>query len=138
TTPNTAQHIDHILHPLVKQWFTKKYPSYSLAQLYGVMEIQSRNNMLLSAPTGSTKTLTAFLSILNYLIDCADKGILENKTYALYISPLRALNSDIEQNLLTPLKEIQQLANRDFGIRVAVRSSDTSAYERQKMKKEVP
>ncbi|MFT4310786.1 MAG: ATP-dependent helicase [Candidatus Woesearchaeota archaeon] len=138
TKPDTPNQLNTILHPLVQQWFFQTYPVYSQAQLFGVMPIHNRQNMLLSAPTGSTKTLTAFLAILNYLVDCSLKGILEEKTYALYISPLRALNSDIEQNLVQPLKQIEKIHGASLGIRVGVRSSDTTAYERQQMKKKPP
>ena len=65
---------------------------------------------MISAPTGGTKTLTAFLSILNYLIILARKEELEDKVYCVYISPLKALSNDIFVNLQEPLKEIKELA----------------------------
>ena len=130
--------LEKLLHPLVKKWFFQKFPGFSLPQQYGVMEIHSRKNVLISAPTGATKTLTGFLSILNELVDSAKKGILEDKIYAMYISPLKALNYDIEQNLLGPLREINELNGEDLGIRVAVRTGDTSAYEKSKMTKKPP
>jgi len=94
--PNTKEEILRILHPLVRKWFFTKFKEFSLPQLYGVMEIHSRNNILVSAPTGATKTLTGFLSILNELIDSSEKEILEDKIYCVYISPLKALNEDID------------------------------------------
>src|SRR3989338_6766917 len=136
--PNTEEELNNILHPLVKKWFFGKFKAYSLPQLFGVMEIHSRHNILVSAPTGATKTLTAFLSILNELIDNADKGILEDKVYAIYISPLKALNNDIEKNLKEPLKEIEALAGKELGIRVAVRTGDTTQTERARMLKHSP
>ncbi|MDP7322668.1 MAG: hypothetical protein QF655_03360, partial [Candidatus Woesearchaeota archaeon] len=60
--PYKPEQIDHILNPIVKKWFFTRFKEYSLPQLYGVMEIHSRNNILISAPTGATKTLTGFLS----------------------------------------------------------------------------
>src|SRR3989338_7062304 len=102
-SPNTQSELDRILHPWVKKWFQSKFKSYSLPQLFGVMEIHSRKNTLISAPTGATKTLTAFLSILNELVDSADKGILKDKIYCVYISPLKALNEDIKVNLINQL-----------------------------------
>lgn len=136
--PDSPEAINHILHPLVLQWFRSTFPDYSLPQRYGVMEIQSRRNILLSAPTGATKTLTAFLAILNELVDSALKGILEDKIYAVYISPLKALNYDIAVNLERPLREICELAGKDLGIRIGVRTGDTSPRERQKMSKTPP
>jgi ATP-dependent helicase Lhr and Lhr-like helicase len=138
TKPNTDNQIDKILHPLVKKWFYSRFKEYSLPQKFGVMEIHSRTNLLLSAPTGATKTLTAFLSIINELVDSAEKGILEDKIYAIYISPLKALNYDIELNLKRPLEEIEKLAKKPLGIRVAVRTGDTTATEKSKMTKNPP
>jgi len=68
--------------------------------------------VLVSAPTGGTKTLTAFLSILNYIVDLALKNELEDKIYCVYCSPLKALSNDIFVNLITPLKEIEKLATK--------------------------
>ncbi len=97
-----------------------------------------RKNVLISAPTGSGKTLTAFLSILNELVDTSQKQALQDKVYCIYISPLKALNYDIQHNLLKPLEEIQKIAGNDLGIRVAVRTGDTTASEKAKMLKTPP
>jgi len=131
--PYKAEEIEKILNPTIKQWFFSRFKSFSLPQLYGVMEIHKRNNILVSAPTGATKTLTGFLSILNELVDSAEKGILQDKIYCVYISPLKALNNDIQKNLKEPLEEIEKIAGKELGIRVAVRTGDTTASEKQKM-----
>ncbi|MBI2581053.1 DEAD/DEAH box helicase, partial [Candidatus Woesearchaeota archaeon] len=136
--PNTSEEILGILHPLVKQWFFSQFKEFSLPQLFGVMEIHSRSNILVSAPTGATKTLTAFLSILNELVDCSEKGILEDKIYCVYISPLKALNNDISKNLKEPLAEMEKIAGKNFGIRVGVRTGDTEPAEKAKMLKKPP
>jgi len=136
--PYKPEQINNILNPLVKKWFFKKFKEYSLPQLYGVMEIHSRNNILISAPTGATKTLTGFLSILNELVDNSEKGILENKIYCVYISPLKALNQDISVNLINPLKEMEELIGKKLDIRVGVRTGDTTQYEKSKMLKNPP
>ncbi len=138
TTENTQKELDTILHPLVKQWFYSRFREYSLPQRFGVMEIHSRRNILVSAPTGATKTLTAFLSILNELVSAAQAGSLESKVYAVYISPLKALNEDIAVNLLQPLKEIEKLAGKKLGIRVAVRTGDTTPSQKSAMLKNPP
>ena len=101
--------IKGVMHPLVREWFFSKFKDFSLPQKYGVMPIWERKNILISAPTGGTKTLTAFLSILNYLVSLAVKNELEDKVYAVYCSPLRALSNDIFVNLTEPLKEIEEL-----------------------------
>ena len=136
--PYKAEQVRNILNPIVDKWFFSRFKSFSLPQLYGVMEIHSRNNILVSAPTGATKTLTAFLSILNELIDCSEKGILEDKIYAVYVSPLRALSNDIHFNLTEPLKEMEEIAGKKLGIRVSVRTGDTSTTEKSKMLKKPP
>lgn len=135
--PDKESDVKKILNPLVKKWFFNRFKSFSLPQLFGVSEIHSRKNVLVSAPTGATKTLTAFLSILNELVDSSQKGILEDKVYAIYVSPLKALNYDIQHNLKNPLKEMEELGG-ELGIRVAVRTGDTTQSERSKMLKNPP
>ncbi len=137
-TPYTSAEVEHTLTPLVKQWFTTKFPSFSLPQLFGVRRIHQRENILVSAPTGATKTLTAFLAVLNELVDCSQKGVLQNKVYCVYVSPLKALNQDIKVNLVEPLAKIEQLAEKSLGIRVGVRTGDTTASEKQKMLQHPP
>ncbi len=135
-----ADEIDAVLHPIVKEWFFSRFEEFSLPQRYGVMSIYERKNILISAPTGGTKTLTAFLSILNYLVTLASKKELEDKIYAVYISPLKALSSDIYVNLVRPLKEIMEIAKKNNvgmqAIKVGLRTGDTSQNERQKMAKQ--
>lgn len=138
TKPNTEEELKTILNPTLKKWFFSRFESFSLPQLYGVMEIHSRKNILVSAPTGATKTLTGFLSILNELADNAEKGILQDKIYCVYISPLKALSNDIQVNLKTPLQEIEKIAEKKLGIRVAVRTGDTTATEKSKMLQKPP
>ncbi len=134
--------IEKILNPLVKEWFFSRFEDFSLTQKCGVKNISDRKNILVSAPTGGTKTLTAFLGILNYLIDLALKDELEEKIYAVYCSPLKALSNDIYVNLINPLEEIKKLVEKKGmkmqEIRVGLRTGDTSVLERQKMAKKVP
>ena len=138
TEPYTETQLKAILHPLINKWFFSKFKEFSLPQLHGVMEIHSRKNILISAPTGATKTLTGFLAILNELVDSAKKGILEDTVYCLYISPLKALNYDIQYNLVTPLQEMEELEGKKLGIRIGVRTGDTTATEKAKMLKNAP
>ena len=136
--PYKPEDIRRILNPIITKWFFTKFEEFSLPQLYGVMEIHSRNNILVSAPTGATKTLTAFLSILNELIDSAEKGILEKRVYCVYVSPLRALSEDIKHNLVEPLKEMEKIAGKKLNIKVSSRTGDTTAYEKAGMLKNPP
>ncbi|NCN98955.1 ATP-dependent helicase [Candidatus Pacearchaeota archaeon CG10_big_fil_rev_8_21_14_0_10_35_219] len=134
--------VSGILNPLVKEWFFSRFSDFSLTQLYGVKRIYDRKNILISAPTGGTKTLTAFLGILNYLVGLALKDELEDKIYCVYTSPLKALSNDIFVNLEQPLKEIGELAEKKGlkmqKIRVGLRTGDTTASERAKMVRKVP
>jgi ATP-dependent helicase Lhr and Lhr-like helicase len=135
---DSSKDLKQLLHPIVKKWFFSKFKEFSPPQKFGIMEVHSRINVLISAPTGSGKTLTSFLAILNELVDSAEKGVIEDKIYCLYVSPLKALNKDIFHNLIQPLKEMEEIAGRSFGIRVGVRTGDTTAYEKQKMAKNPP
>jgi len=137
-TPDSPERILSILHPVVKEWFGKKFGGFALPQQYAVLDIHSRNNILVSAPTGTGKTLTAFLSVLNELIDSSQKGILLDKVYVVYVSPLKALSNDIEKNLREPLGEIEGILQKPLNIRVGVRTGDTSASERARMAKKPP
>src|SRR3989338_8251447 len=136
--PDKEEDLLKLLNPTVKKWFTSKFKEFALPQKYAVLEVHSRQNVLVSAPTGSGKTLTSFLSILNELVDLTEKNLLENKIYCVYISPLKALNNDIYKNLIEPLKEIEKIAEREYPIRVAVRTGDTTQAERALMLKKVP
>jgi ATP-dependent Lhr-like helicase len=134
-----SENVRAILNPLVGEWFFSKFKDFSETQRYGVGRINGRRNILISAPTGGTKTLTAFLSILNYLVELALKNELEDKIYAVYTSPLKALSNDVHYNLIEPLKEIKGLAEskglKMQEIRVGLRTGDTTASERAKMAK---
>ena len=138
TNPETQE----TLHPLVREWFFSRFKDFSLTQLYGVKTIRDRKNILITAPTGGTKTLTAFLSILNYLVELSLKNELEDKIYAVYVSPLKALSSDIFVNLIRPLEEIKALAEKKGmkmqEIRVGLRTGDTTAAERARHARKSP
>jgi len=140
--PFSQKQVLKILDPLVKEWFFSRFDDFSLPQLYGVLPIHQRKNILISAPTGGTKTLTAFLSIINYLVSLARKNELENKVYCIYVSPLKALNNDVFVNLQKPLDDINKIAASKRvklqKIKVAVRTGDTPTSERQKMLKQTP
>jgi len=125
------------LNPVVADWFRSKYRSFTPPQRMSINLIRKGENVLISSPTGTGKTLSAFLGILDALIGEAINNRLGDRIYAVYVSPLRALNNDMRRNLLEPLNEIYQLA-KERGIsaqeiKVGVRTSDTSPYEKQKM-----
>ena len=136
---SSSEEVLDILHPLVKEWFFSRFKELSKTQLYGVKHIHNRKNILISAPTGGTKTLTAFLSIINYLVTLALNNGLEDKIYAVYVGPLKALSGDIAINLITPLQEIKILAEKKGmklqSFRVGLRTGDTESSERTKQAK---
>ncbi len=138
----TKDEVMGLMEPLVSTWFDERFDRLSDPQSKAVPIIHERKNVLVSSPTGSGKTLTAFMSIINELVRYDREGTLEERIYCIYISPLKALANDINRNLNTPLKEMKEVAEANGmkppGIKVAVRSGDTSQYERQKMLKHPP
>ncbi|MFW6144915.1 MAG: DEAD/DEAH box helicase, partial [Candidatus Natronoplasma sp.] len=83
--------------PYVKRWFQDRFDRLTPPQKYSFEMIHEGKNSLVCSPTGSGKTLSAFLSILNELFLKGDEGELEDKVYCLYVSPLRALGNDIQR-----------------------------------------
>ena len=138
----TKDEVMDLMEPLVSTWFNERFDSLTEPQARAIPVIHERKNVLVSSPTGSGKTLTAFMSIINELTRYASEGKLEERVYCIYISPLKALANDVNRNLNTPLAEMRETAKRHGmnipDIRVAVRSGDTSQYERQKMVKHPP
>ncbi|HEX9264755.1 MAG TPA: DEAD/DEAH box helicase [Candidatus Binatia bacterium] len=129
-------------HPLVWHWFRERFQAPTPPQSAGWESIAAGKSTLIAAPTGSGKTLAAFLWSLDQLIKRALNGGLDESTSVIYVSPLKALGNDIAKNLQAPLTEIYQLAGREGillpSIRVAVRSGDTPASERQLMVRRPP
>src|SRR5437667_1006025 len=130
------------MEPLVRDWFASKFKGLTEPQAYAVPLIHDGKSVLVSSPTGSGKTLTAFLSIINELYAKQLRGELEERIYCLYVSPLKALANDIHRNLEEPLRELTELAEREGkpvpAIRVGVRSGDTSPQERQRQVRRPP
>ncbi len=132
------EEIFKLLDEHVALWFRRKYKSFTPPQKYAVKEIHEKKNVLISSPTGSGKTLSAFLAVLNELLKKHKEGQLDNKIYCIYISPLRALNNDIKRNLLDPIKGIGKVMKEKLPIRVGVRTSDTTAKEKAEMLRKPP
>jgi ATP-dependent helicase Lhr and Lhr-like helicase len=136
--PYAKEDILRELHPLVRGWFLGKYGDFAPAQLYAIPNIMHGVSTLVSAPTGSGKTLTAFMSVLNKLIELSLIGDLKDRVYCVYVSPLKALNNDIRRNLQEPLEELERLHGGSLGVRVMVRTGDTPQSQRQAMLKLPP
>ncbi|MBB5063957.1 DEAD/DEAH box helicase [Granulicella mallensis] len=129
-------------HPVVQEWFLAKFGSPTEPQIAGWPAILRGEATLISAPTGSGKTLTAFLVCIDTLLRKAIEGRLSQQTEVVYVSPLKALSNDVQKNLDGPLAEIQQLAlTRGYlcpEIRTGVRTGDTLAKDRTAMLKHPP
>ena len=115
-----------------RRWFSEAVGAPTAAQRAGWPAIARGKNVLISAPTGTGKTLAAFLMLIDRLNALARRGALEERVYAVYISPLKALGNDIRENLTRPIEGL------GAPLRVAVRNGDTSAGERQKMLRHPP
>lgn len=130
------------MEPLISTWFEERFDNLTIPQAKAIPVIHQRRNVLVSSPTGSGKTLTAFTSIINELTRYAREGTLEERVYCIYVSPLKALANDVNRNLNEPLAQMRELAEERGmnvpDIRVAVRSGDTPQNERQKMVRHPP
>ena len=131
-------------HPAVAAWFARSFPAPTAAQAAAWPAIRRGEHVLVAAPTGSGKTLTAFLAALDALVreGIERGGTLADETRVLYVSPLKALSNDIRINLEAPLEGIgAELAARDLpevAIRTAVRTGDTPQAERAWLRKTPP
>ncbi len=129
-------------HPAVRTWFERRFGAPTDAQAGGWPEIVAGRDTLISAPTGSGKTLAAFLVSIDRLIKDADAGTLDDSVHVVYISPLKALSSDIRRNLEEPLEAIAEVAKEmglpEVRIRTALRTGDTTQHERQQIIKDPP
>ncbi len=138
-----------LFHPIVQDWWRSSFRSaegteglFTAPQRLGVPLITQGKNVLISSPTGSGKTLSAFIPIINQLFIMATEGELDNTVYCLYISPLKSLANDIHKNLEQPLRQMQALAEKRGlevqEIRHAIRHGDVSAQEKARMLKRTP
>lgn len=135
-----------LLDEVVRDWWISSFSGYeelfTPPQRMAVPLIEKGRNVLICSPTGSGKTLSAFISILSELFIMARKDELENSVYCLYISPLKSLANDIQKNLERPLSEIQALALekgiKSQEIRHAIRHGDVSAQDKSRMLRKAP
>ena len=129
-----------LLSEPVRAWFAATFPEGPTpAQELAWPPIAAGDHVLLVSPTGTGKTLAAFLAILDRLFREQAKGVLAPGLRCVYVSPLRSLNYDIERNLSTPLEGIRRRLSRDVGpVRVGVRTGDTSAYHRRQLRDHPP
>ena len=133
-------------HPDVARWCESRLHAPTQPQREALPLGMSRRNLLLCSPTGTGKTLAAFLPVMSRLAYRRDADELFARTYALYISPLRALGYDVEHNVRRPLREMMLLERpnserarlrrgriRERFVRTGVRTGDTPTEERRLM-----
>ncbi|HEV8163798.1 MAG TPA: DEAD/DEAH box helicase, partial [Actinomycetota bacterium] len=86
-----------MFHPVLETWFRRRFAGPTPAQEGAWPVIAAGGDALITAPTGSGKTLAAFLACLDRLVRIAIAGTLEDRTYVLYVSPLKALSNDVRR-----------------------------------------
>jgi ATP-dependent Lhr-like helicase len=123
------------INPRIAQWFLTQYGHPTDIQSQGWQAISKGDHVLISAPTGTGKTLAAFMYVLNQLLVSVTP-----RPKVLYISPLKALNSDVFRNLQEPLEAIraQDLEQEFSSVTLGIRSGDTSNSQRQKLLRHPP
>ncbi len=131
----------------VREWFTTSFGAPTDAQAQGWPAIAAGDHTLILAPTGSGKTLTAFLwgidSLMRNPRELDERGKPTTGTRIVYISPLRALAVDVDKNRRAPLKGIRLAAERTGAgplvePTVALRTGDTSQEERRQLQRQPP
>jgi ATP-dependent helicase Lhr and Lhr-like helicase len=130
-------------HPAVGRWLERAFEAPTPAQAQAWPAIHAGRHTLIAAPTGSGKTLAAFLAAIDLLVrEALQRGGLQDETYILYVSPLKALSNDIRRNLEAPLAgirdELRAMELPDVEIRTFVRTGDTPQHERQSMRRRPP
>jgi ATP-dependent Lhr-like helicase len=129
-------------HPAVRAWFDGRFAEPTPAQTRGWPEILAGHDTLIAAPTGSGKTLAAFLASIDRLARRAEGERAGDLIEVVYVSPLKALSSDVQRNLEAPLEGIAAAA-RELGIvlpsiRAALRTGDTTPAARAAILRNVP
>ncbi|MGB9830928.1 MAG: DEAD/DEAH box helicase, partial [Fervidicoccus fontis] len=83
--------LEEVLRPYTLEWFRWSFGDFTEPQKRAIPLIKRGENVLISSPTGTGKTLAAFLGIIDALYALSEEKKLENEIYVLYVSPLRAL-----------------------------------------------
>ena len=149
---NSAMTLPSSFHPAVRSWFERTFDRPTDAQVNGWREISAGRDTLIAAPTGSGKTLAAFLASLDALVQecyrvCPHEGDAgrargRNVIRVVYVSPLKALSSDVQRNLDVPLAGIRDAACamglEPPAIRTALRTGDTTPAARAAIVRDAP
>ncbi len=128
-----------IFHPVITRWFERTLGQPTDIQQIAWPRIADKEHVLITAPTGSGKTLTAFLWAIHQLMTGVWPG---GQIRVVYVSPAKALNNDVRQNLLQPIEELEECFRKEgeafSPVRVMTRSGDTSQDERRGMLRKPP
>ena len=131
-----------LFHRAVAAWFDRRFGAPTSAQAHAWPTIKAGCHTLIAAPTGSGKTLAAFLAAIDLLVREGLEGHLPDEMQIVYVSPLKALSNDVQRNLEEPLAGIREALRAqglpDVDIRTWVRTGDTSATERARMRRRPP
>lgn len=133
-----------IFNKLTERWFTNTLGSPTAVQEQAWPVIAMGRHTLVSAPTGTGKTLTAFLVFIDRLLEQAGNDNLKQELQLIYISPLKSLAGDIRENLRRPLEGILEerikagVSSAGTELHIGVRTGDTTQTERNRMIKTPP
>ena len=131
------KHVMKLFSQPTADWFSDTFGMPTRVQEEAWAAIAKDKDVLVSAPTGTGKTLSAFLIFIDRLNALAAGGDLKEELYLLYVSPLKSLAGDIRENLRRPLDGIPKKAGQPE-IVAAMRTGDTPQKERQRMIKHPP
>ena len=146
---NASPPLPDIFSQATRDWFTSAFQRPTLVQSQTWAVTAANQHALVIAPTGSGKTLAAFLYALDRLFREGEEkyttppsGKEKNVTRILYISPIKALGTDVQRNLQIPLQGISEerrkCASVEIAIRVGIRTGDTPPQERAKLSRHPP
>ncbi len=134
TVETAAEAALSLFHPITARWFREVFDGPTAPQIEGWPAISRGESTLILAPTGTGKTLTAFLWCLDKLMLQTPANGMERGCRVVYLSPLKALAADVERNLRSPLAGIANFAKREgIAVRmpeISVRTGDTSPKDR--------
>ena len=136
-SPELARHEKIFASPTL-QWFGRALGKPTAVQHEAWPAIACGHHVLVCAPTGTGKTLSAFLAFIDQMTAQARMGALNPGLQLIYISPLKSLAGDIRENLHRPLNGIAKECGEETPITTAIRTGDTPAAERSKMAKKPP